>query len=123
MRGSIICCLALILAADGGVFAAEELTAESGSPPGHSAKSGVYSGSTVACGAGTVESIDRNGDRIVIRDARGQTQEFRINQGTHFISNGSKMVFSDINIGDAVRFDSDPSGDILNFEFGESLKN
>lgn len=55
---------------------------------------------------GTVESIDRSGNRVRIRDAQGRINEYHIRDNTRFMRGEKKGRFSDVKVGDSVEFES-----------------
>jgi hypothetical protein len=56
---------------------------------------------------GTVESVDQTGNRVRVRDAQGNVQEYTVNDKSEFMNNQKKSKFSDIKTGDSVTFDLD----------------
>src|SRR4051812_40525860 len=50
--------------------------------------------------SGKIDTIDRTGNRIWVRDTSGQIRQYKVNDGTSFTSNGREVKFSDIKPGD-----------------------
>ncbi len=72
---------------------------------------------------GTVESVDRTGNKVRIRDAQGRITDYTFDPNTNFTSDGRKRRMSDVKAGDNVTFETNPDKGLLQFDFGTQPQN
>ncbi len=71
---------------------------------------------------GTVESIDRSGNRVRIRNEQGLVTEYNINNDTSFTNRGKTGKFTDVKTGDSVTMENNPDAGVSKVDFGRPVK-